>query len=175
MLRKIIKDHRGFTIIEVIVATFVFSIMVLSVAAIFSKAIQLERSARSAQKVEENALFTLEFMAKEIRVSKITSPDSPSGGAATLSITHPVNGGVTYALNQGNLERTVAGQPSVMSSSDVTFSSLKFYITGTGINDNQSPKITILASIKNTAGAGVFKVDLQTTVVSRDILSEIQN
>jgi len=158
------------------VSTFVFSITALSVTAILGKAIQIERSARSAEKVEENATFVLESMAKEINVSTITSANSPGCTATTITMIHPVNGTISYSLSGGNVQRT-AGSAQIINSGDVTFTNLKFCITGNGggsSGDNQSTKITILASIQSNIGRP-FIANLQTTVVSRDITVELTN
>ncbi len=177
-LLKSTQNSRGFTIIEVLTTLFVFSIMATLIVSIFGQAIQVERQATAAQKVDENALFILESMAKEIRVSTITSANNLTCTATTLAMTHPVNGSVTYSLSTGNLIRTDTNGANTMNSNDVVFNNLKFCITGNGggaSGDNQSVKITIIASIRANTGKAQFLANVQTTVVSRDIATELLN
>ena len=170
---KSTPNNRGFTVIELIVAAFVFSVTLLAVTGIFGKSVQIERGGRSAQKVQENIIFVFESMIKEIQVSEVTSANSACT-ATTLSIDHPIRGSITYSLSGGNLVKN----GSVLNSSDVTFDTFKFCITGnggSGNGDNQSTKGTMIASVRNVIGNSVFSADLQTTVVSRDITLELLN
>lgn len=166
----------GFTLIEAIMAIFVFSILSVIIASIFARAISIERRTVSSQRVQENALLFLESIAKEIRVSNFSSvanQDSPCD-ATTLTMVHPVSGNVTYSLSGTNILRQ-ANFASFVNSSDVEFTRLKFCIVGSGPNDNQPVRITILVSLRSKGGTEQVSADLQTTVISRDVLTELQN
>lgn len=168
------KSGAGFTIIEVLVATFLFSIITIEVSAIFVQVVNLERRGFAIQKIQENALFALELMAREIRVSQITTVDN-NCTASSLDIVHPVNGNVSYVLNNGVIQRIADGVTTNLTSSDVVFVRLNFCVKGAPSNDNQTPRVAILTSIQNKTGKEIFQFDLQTTVSSRDVRSEFQN
>ncbi|MDP3696478.1 MAG: prepilin-type N-terminal cleavage/methylation domain-containing protein [Candidatus Taylorbacteria bacterium] len=187
---KIAKGSRllsaGFTLIEVTVTIMVFTIMMILVSSIFARAIEIERRVVWSQRVQENATLVLESMAKEIRVSEIVNQDTPNCTvpATTLTMNHPTACGgspcnVTYTLTGNNVQRQVdlVGTDfiSFVNSTDVQFTRLNFCITGSGINDDQSPKVTILTSLKSTKGSPPSSVNLQTSVTSRDITTELQN
>ena len=152
----------GFTLIEILVATSVFSILAIIVGGIFMQSSSIQRKGASAQKVQENALYIFETMAREIRVSKITSSRAPECDAETLTIQHPVNGNIIYSLSNDAVTRN--GES--ISSNDVKFTNLKFCILK---NDQAQPRITILTSV--TAGKDKYQttIDLQTTISSRDL------
>lgn len=166
-------DCTGFTLIEILVATSVFSILAIIVGGIFMQSTSIQRKGAAAQKVQENALYIFETMAREIRVSKITSPRALECGAEELTMTHPVNGEITYELSGTSITRTAGGISSDISSSDVAFTRLNFCISGTNPKDGLQPRITILTSV--TAGQDKYKttIDLQTTVSSRDLSDEL--
>src|SRR3990167_2313335 len=84
----------GFTIIEVLVSAFVFSIIAIVVGGLFVQILASERRAFACQKIQENGLFIMELMSREIRVSQIENQNSSNCSATTLTIQHPVNGTV---------------------------------------------------------------------------------
>lgn len=171
---KIKKFKKGFTLIEILVGLMIFSIVVILVSAIFARAIALERRAIAAKKIQENGALIIESMAREIRVSSISGPDSLDCTVTTLNMTHPIYGAVSYSLvGEGDIRRQATSVFNI-NSSDVQFTRMRFCITGSGDTDSQSPKITILLSLKNKVGTYITMLDLQTTVVSRNIGSELQ-
>jgi Tfp pilus assembly protein PilV len=166
------KKSGGFTIVEVIVSAFVFSIIVIVIGGLFVQVLAAERRAFASQKVQENGLFIMEFMSREIRVSQIHNQDSPDCTAQPLTIVHPVNGSVTYLLTGDVLQRIAEGVTTDLSSSAVAFSRLNFCIMGSAPTDDQQARVAIIASIKNKTGKETVTVNLETTVSSRDVQTE---
>lgn len=173
---KNIRHQEGFTIVEVLVSALVFSIIAIVVSGLFIQVLALERKTSAAQKIQENGLFIMELMSREIRVSQIQNQDSPNCTATSLTIIHPINGTVTYSLNNGVLQRTSVenGTPITtdLSSSNVAFSRLNFCIMGSGPTDGQQARVAILASIQNKTGKEILTASLETTVSSRDVQTE---
>jgi len=162
----------GFTLIEVMVATLVFSLVIIATSTLFSQVLTNQRRAAALQKVEENGQYIMELLAREIRVSDIVDQNSATCSLTSVTVTHPVNGIITYQLVSGVLQRVVGGVTTDLSSPDVEFNRFNFCVLGSGPTDDQSPRVTIVMSIQNKIGKYKEKVDLQTTVVSRDIESE---
>jgi len=162
-------NNSGFTLVEMMVAFLIFSIILTIFSSVFLSSSQLQKRAFNIQQAEENANYVLESMAKEIRVSKISGPDSncPSSPASTLSITHPVNGNIVYSLNGTSVQRTVGGTVTTISSNTVDFTRLQFCISGTPTEDKKQPRVTILASIRSKKTQQQASVDIQTTVSQR--------
>lgn len=166
-------SNAGFTLVEVMVAFLIFSIILTIFSSVFLSSSQIQKRAFNIQQAEENANYILESMAKEIRVSRISGPDTncPSSPAASLSMTHPVNGNIVYSLSGTSVQRTVNGTATTISSNTVDFTRLQFCILGTPIGDQKQPRVTILASIRSKKTQQQTSVDIQT-VVSQRFLSD---
>lgn len=155
----------GFTLIETIVTLFIFSILITVVLSAFVSALNLQRRAFNIQQVEENGNFILESMAKEIRVSTVNTLDACP--AASLSISHPINGTIVYSLSGTDLIRTVNGNQYTVNSNVVQFSRLQFCISGNANPDQRQPRVTLVASIRSTQTKQQATVDVQTTLSQR--------
>lgn len=173
MRDKTYKKQLGFTIVEVLVSSVIFSIIAMAVSSVFVEALNLQRRGAAAQKIQDNALFVLETMSRDIRVSVITNQESLNCTATSLSITHPTKGAVIYRLNGDVVEKSESGSSYVaISGSDVSFTRFNFCITGSLQNDNKTPRVAILSTVQNKSGREILKVNLQTTVSSRDEIDE---
>ena len=170
------KNHtneNGFTVVEVLVTSLIFSMVAITVSAIFIQIINLERRGFTVQKIQDNALLVMEEMSRDIRVSRISNQDSANCSAATITLVHPLNGTVVYQTNNGTIQRSVNGGSFVdVSGSNVNFTRMNFCILGSLANDNQSPRITIITSVQNRTGKEILQIDLQTTITSRSVLDE---
>ncbi len=170
---KIETKEAGFTIVEVLVTSLIFSIMAMAISAIFIQIISLERRGLAVQKIQDNALLVLEEMSRDIRVSRIPSQESSNCTATTITMTHPLKGTIVYRVNSGIVQRSVGGGDYIdVSSSNVNFSRMNFCISGSLVNDNQSPRVSTIASIQNRTGKEIVEIDIQTTVTSRDFIDE---
>ena len=169
------SSRAGFTVVEVLITSLIFSIIAMAISAIFVETLSLQRRASASQKIQDNAIFVLESMSRDIRVSVIANQESPSCTTNTLTIIHPVKGDVIFRVNNGAIEKSQAGGPFVaISGSDVRFSRFNFCITGSLQNDNKTPRVAIITTVENVSGREVFEVHLQTTVSSRDEAIEFQ-
>ena len=150
------------TLIELLVAMTIFTVVILIVLGLFSTGISGQRKVIALQKVQENARFLLEFITKEIRMSTITAY-TPS----SLSIIR--SDGVTtvdYTFTGQNIERS--GDP--INSDDILITG-SFYASGLGTGDGLQPRITIII---NAQGRGSkveenAKINLQTTLSQRTL------
>ena len=165
----------GFTLIELIVSVFIFSIMVTIAGGSFAGTLTLQRRALNIKRVEENGRFILEIMARELRVANpINTADNscPGSGAPTLSFQHPVNGAIEYSLSGSRVHRRVGGADSVVSNPDVEVTRLVFCVSGNAVNNDRQPRVTIILGLKAGGGAAdSAAIDLQTTVSQR-VLSD---
>lgn len=169
-------NEKGFTIVEVLVTSLIFSIIAISITTIFIQIINLERRAFSVQKIQDNALLVLEEMSRDLRVSRISNQDSPGCTATTISLNHPLKGTVIYQTSGGIVQRSINGGSFIdISSSNVNFTRMNFCILGSLTTDNQSPRVTIVNSIQNRTGKEILQIDIQTTVTSRDVFDEFQS
>src|SRR3989344_4658627 len=151
---NLMKNHtneNGFTVVEVLVTSLIFSMVAITVSAIFIQIINLERRGFTVQK----------------------NQDTANCSAATITLVHPLKGTVVYQTNNGTIQRSVNGGSFVdVSGSNVNFTRMNFCILGSLANDNQSPRITIITSVQNRTGKEILQIDLQTTIPSRSVLDE---
>ena len=171
---KFSEAQRGFGLVEVIIATFVFSIISIIVITNFVDILDLQRRGFAAQKIQEEALFAVESMAREIRVSQIQGPDDLNCSTTTLNINHPVNGPMVYSVSGGMVSKTVGGNTFPITSAKINFSRLNFCIRGSGVDDEQ-PRVTIVASVQTANGQDGLQFDIQTSASSRDLREELLN
>lgn len=159
----------GFTLTEILVVALIFSLIVIIFSSTFISSSRLQKRAFNIQQVEENASYILESMAKEIRVSKVSGPDTncPSSPAGSLVIDHPVNGHIIYSLSSSAVHRNVNGQDTTISSDNVEFTRLQFCILGTAIRDGKQPRVIILASVRSKNALQRASMDIQTMVSQR--------
>src|SRR3989339_604522 len=64
---KLIKNKKGFTLMELIVSMAIFSASILMATGVFKSAIEGQRSAIAAQNTQESMRYAFEVMSKEIR------------------------------------------------------------------------------------------------------------
>lgn len=168
----------GFTIIEMMVAVFAFSIILTIIGTVFVHAMISQRRVLNAQKVEENLTMITEAMTREIRVAQPTPGGSffdtmndtncPLSPATTLDFYNSSGQHVVYSLpvSPGPVHRSVDGVDSVLNSNSVQFTKLQFCIQGVSVFGKQ-PRITILTSLQSTETNQQIKEDYQTTVALR--------
>ena len=162
----------GFTLVETLVAMAAFAILVTLVGGVMIGALGVQQRAAAVQQVEENASFILETMAKEIRVATLTSTEAADCSASTLQFTRidPVTTAsqdVQYRLSGTDLQRTVNGTATIINTSAIQFTNLRFCILGRGISDHLQPRITIIASVKTKDANQSATMDIQTTLSQR--------
>lgn len=78
MVRFFSKKEKGFSLLEVVVAVFIFSLIMVFTASVFGRAFQGYRTAKVIQKDLENAQYAMNLVAKTIRTSKIIVPPATS-------------------------------------------------------------------------------------------------
>jgi prepilin-type N-terminal cleavage/methylation domain-containing protein len=178
----------GFSLIELLIAAMIFTFVMVGVSQLFTQALDLQRRATGYQKIQENALFVLESIAREVRVSAVTSGNTDCVGditdATELIVEHPIYQTVTYRYitsgERGYITRETSGEaggPQPISSDDVDFTNFAFCISGKEDGDDRQARITIPMTIESVSGRQSTKVSvsLQTTIVSRDLVEELTN
>lgn len=190
MIIKNLKNKKGFTLIELMVPTTLFTvIMLMGIGSLITSS----NSAKSAQKLRtavDNVNFAMESMTRELRTGTYYYCGNSVNLLDTLSTSDCDNGGnvigftpqkvtdsadrVAYRIrnNSGvsSLERCENKNSTVscadIVSSDINIDTLKFYVNGTDINDNEQPSVRIL--IKGVASLkGVLTPFILQTMASQ--------
>jgi prepilin-type N-terminal cleavage/methylation domain-containing protein len=170
-----IKNKKGFTIIELLVAISIFVTMILSITEIFAKVNEGQRHAIAAQNIQESMRYAFEVIAKEIRMAKLDEGGACIGAGhlyeenaegTSLKFLNYHNECVTYYLDGSALavdrdDYKAYASPGTVVVSNLIFSSVDFG----GI---VQPRVTIKMEIE-AFGKEIDKQKtiLQTTISSR--------
>lgn len=169
-----IKQKNGFTLVETVVAVFVFSVVVIASQGVFGKALTVVKSGAAAQRVQESVQYALELMARDIRVSSVNADqEDASCTLSQLTLVHPVLGSVIYRQGSTLIERTVEGIAGHITADDVLIQGLSFCVRHAGV-DGEQTRITILIdAVYNSEKASEQKeLRVQTSVSLRDYETE---
>lgn len=171
--------QRGFTLVELLVAALLFTYVMMSVGGLFVSALNIQRRAGGVIKIQENAQFVLESIAREVRVSTVTSGDTdcnPPDPVTTsvLTINHPVNGIVTYRYDRSSGIGVLYRNDERITTGDVDATAFAFCVSGSG-KDGQQTRVTMPMTLQAVSGnpASRVSVSIQTTVTSRDLSSDL--
>lgn len=170
--------------IELMVAVMLFSVLILSATQIFKMVVDGQRSAISAQNVQENMRYAMEKMSKEIRMAQISNKGCDS--AAINKVFNTADAGrelyfknkngdcLTYYLENSRFKIMVgAGAGAIadfITPAKVEVSNLKFYVDDDLIAafHSKQPYVTMVMDVK-AIGQAIHeqKMKIQMTVSSR--------
>jgi len=163
-IKNKLKDKRGLTLIELIVAIGIFGLVINMVFGIFSLAIMSQRRIIALRNVEDNSRFTIESMAREIRTGK-----NFSSGVGSLSFTNAKGEAVIYRLDGGIVEKSSDGgmNYSAVTGSEANVDYLNFYLMGQMAGDGLQSRITITMGVTSQVGSQSANLKVQTTISER--------
>lgn len=179
-MNNILKNKKGFTLMEMIVAVAIFSTVTLAATSIFQYIVEGQRSAIASQNIQEATRYSFEAIGKEVRMAILdevgtchvdSSPHIYSVKNITndeLYFMNQYEECVAYYLEDGRLkiERGDALADAFITPDDIAVSDLKF-----AIEDDftaTQPRVTIKMKIKSL-GKDMHEQDMymQTTISSR--------
>ena len=103
---RYLRDQRGFTLAELLVATAVISVVLAGVFAIQRGGQQTYQLGASRVETQQNARVALELMTRELRsATSITAV----GGASDVTFVDQTGQTIRYELSGSTLNRTIAG------------------------------------------------------------------
>lgn len=161
--------NKGFTLIEMIVAIGLFSVVMMLSMAGFLNISDLQKKSSAIRVSNDNMNFAMETMSREIR----TGSSYSEGADNSLHFTSISSNNMVYSLNnithQIEISKDGGASFSPLTSSELEISKLKFVIKGEGSGDGQ-PNVTIIME----GSSGVSEktksyLNLQTTVTQRKI------
>ncbi len=172
---KYLQQKRGFTLVEMIVAVFIFSIVMLIAVGALVSIIEANRKAQGVKSVMNNLNFSLDSMTRAIRVGG--TYDCGVGSCAadgTSEFTFISTDGeeIRYRHNTTNksIERSIDGGLSYqeLTAPEVTVEFLKFYVAGESVSDNEQPRVLIVVKgIAGPDGRTQTEFSLETLVTQR--------
>src|SRR3989344_3401438 len=135
-------NNQGFSLVEILVSTAIFSVVMITAAGALWTTIDANHKAQAIQSVMNNLNFALE-----------RSGDSKA---------------VYYYLSGSQIVRGVNGEPLAITAPEIMIENLKFYVQGAGVGSQAQPRVTIV--IRGYAGATAkirTPFNLQTTLSQR--------
>lgn len=168
---KIIKNKKGVTLIELIVAMAIFSVLMLATLDIFKMVIEGQRNAIGSQDIQESMRYALEVMSKEIRMAqKVTDECGVTGNgiyavsADRLYFKNKDSKCVIYELASDRLQITRGADLGFITPSIIKLSNLKFNVVdGASVQS----RVTISTDVEISKGTHKQSMKIQTTVSSR--------
>jgi len=162
-IEKIQNNKNGFTLVELVVAMGIFSVVMLAVTGLTLSLIKSHRKALAMQRTQETARYVLEAATKEIRMSIIKS--NPFSGGSVLSIRTPRDGTIIdYSFNDGNKRLYRDGQPITPNDLEITGS---FYLEKSNVPRRAYITIVMQALHKGIKAEEESKIYLQSGVSAR--------
>ncbi len=185
------KKEKGFTLIEMMVALSIFSIVMTVALGALMTVIDANKKAQAIQSLMTELNFALDDITRNARVGTNYHCKRRLSSGPSLTQTHDCpEGGVLFAFepSQGNpssitdqyvyrfrgtsIEKSTNGGADYieMISDNITIDKMEFFVTGSRSNDNTQPSVIII--ISGTAGLQdkiQTDFDIQTTVIPRNL------
>lgn len=176
-------SQRGFTLVEMMVAIAVFSIIIGAVSGLFISGLAGQRNALASQRLLDQTSYALEYMSRALRMAKkdLTGSCLNNSGLNYKTfdsdtrlrfINHLENDDCQEFFLGGvdgkQLMQTKGGETLPLTSSKLEITSLNFFLSGQSQEDNLQPKVTIFLKIKGK-GLGQPEINIQTTVSQRNL------
>jgi len=161
-IKKILSNNTGFTMIEMIVALAVFSIIIVSMTSITVSIIQSQRKSFASQNSQETSRYILESMNKEIRMSLINSDSGD--GVTVLNITNAQDETFDYQFDNANKRLLRNGQPVSPDNIELTGS---FYITKDTFPYQAIVTFVMKVNSTKSKTEEQAEINLQSTISSR--------
>lgn len=168
------KKRAGFTLIEVIVATFIFVLVIAGVSQIFVQAFSGYRNGKIAQANLEAAQFAMNTIAKELRTSSIAK----SGAKFVQFFDYSQTTCFRYQVNVASNILEVASDNKITSLADCVSKDFTLYSpVASGIvagsfyvipSSETDPKVGRVTLSLQVGTAVAHPADIQTTVSLRD-------
>jgi prepilin-type N-terminal cleavage/methylation domain-containing protein len=186
--------QRGFTIPELLVSLFIFSLVIVGAGGLLVSGISVQRRSGVQQELIDQASYLAEYMSRAMRQARKEGADSPSNclTGAGRGFNYELNPGGDRIrfLNRNNLcqqfflsgtqifeqtstDATAAnfGSQVALTSNNLQAARLAFFISGEGQEDNLQPKATVAIELrgKMLQAGGQPVMQIQTTVSQRKI------
>lgn len=179
MIRHIKKDNRGITLLELVVATSLFTVTILMATQIFKMVIDGQRDAIASQNMQESMRYSFERIGKEMRMAKKSVVGDNCAELADNDIYYinPAdelifldhhNDCIRYFLDQDRLKRQRNSEdPLFITISKIKINNLDFFVFGNDLETDQLLlTMRIDAEIK-TRGQFKHPMQIQTSISSR--------
>ena len=183
-----LKSKRGFTLVEMLVAIFIFSLVISVTVALFTSGLREQRNALSAQQLLNQTSFTLEYMSRALRMAlkqdpilgRCLSQDGSNYEIVSSSrlrfINHLENDDCQeFFLEDGQLKQNKnnLAETVFLTSDKLKVNQLQFNLRGQGQppSDTDQPRVTLSLEIEGRgfSSGSAPKLHIQTTISQRNL------
>ncbi len=180
----------GFTLVEMLVAVSVFSmVMLIATGSVFA-IVESNKKAHAIKSVMTNLNFALESMSRDIRVGMtyrcsndpgddLAAPadcSSDPGTVFSYRANRDLDGDglvnsadrIQYWMSGGRImKQSGPDAPLAVTATEITVESLEFYVIGAPLDDDRQPKVVM--TVQGYAGVGQTRSDfnIKTTISQR--------
>lgn len=165
------SSSAGFTLVEMIVAIFVFSVVMVIATGALASIIGANRKAQAVKSVMNNIAFSVDSMTRALRVGTDYDCGVSScalNGSESLTFTDVDGREIEYRFNEGTgqIERSIDGAGFLaLTAPEVVIERLRFYVDG--VDADGQPRVLIVVSGHAGAGRAETSFDIQTLVSQR--------
>lgn len=183
-----IPNNQGFTLLELLVAVAIFSVVMTVASGVLSNILQSQERVLAEQLALNNTSYALEYMGRSLRMAKKDADGqcldeylenfndkcnyAVSGDSSIRFLNHDKEC-VEYFLKGNQVKKKKSdnetdsfGGAQAFTSNDLTISKLNFEIKGECQDDNLQPTVTIFMNVE-TSEETDFKI--QTTITQRNL------
>ncbi len=182
VLKEKLKSS-GFTLVEILVAMAIFSIVTGVAIGVFATAMKLQRKILAEQQVLDQTSYALEYMSRAIRMAKkdLTGSCLTSAGAknnyetdgSRIRFLNYMNKCQEFFSQGGQLKEQKSTDNSAANfeaalplTSDDLSADFKIASSGWDQDDNLQPAVTMFLDIE---GQNLAKIQIQTTISQRNL------
>lgn len=174
-------NRRGVTLMELLISVFIFSLVMITVVALFTRFVTFQKRSQAVQRNMEDARFAMELMAKTLRTSSVLSPAGNSNSIDLYDYSQQKC--IKYSFSSSKINSQSASEDDKADCGTAAFSSVTPMV-GNSINNmtfsavpsTLSPSvvgqvtISMVICSNNSACSGTEndRAALQTTVSLRD-------
>jgi hypothetical protein len=160
------SNKSGFTVAELLVYMGLMAIFLVVLLSVFTTSLNTKLATESTSGVSTDSRYILSKLSYD--VGNADSITSPVLGATAASLQLVASGSAnTYALNSGNLVKTVGGVSMSLNGTDTQFDSISFKNIG---NPSGKPTIQVVYTIRSkiiVQGGNTQSLTVNTTVGTR--------
>jgi len=183
-LKKKKEVEKGFTLVEMIIAIFIFSIVFGAASGLFVSAIKNQSRILANQQLLDQTSYTIEYIGRAIRMAKKDIKGSCISAKLNYATTTSGEGGIKFKnyLDQCQeffrdcgggvckLRENKNGTVSDLTSPNLYVESFNVgHSDSWGQDDNLQPRVTLFSEIRKAGAGNQPKIKIQTTISQRQL------
>ncbi len=169
--------NKGFTLIEMVVAVAVFTLVVTMASGLFISSLRVQRQSLAYQVVLDQTSYATEYMSRALRMAKkdiagdcisakLNYEGTREGKGLKFKNYENVCQEFFWDTDTNQLKEIKGGEENFLTSNDLQILAFNINLAGVSQYDDLQPRITILLDIK---GKEQSNIKIQTTISQRNL------